>query len=95
MLALLVWLAGCVFGFWLIWHEGYSREAIAFTLCASVMFWMVGGLAWIGQKLKAGGAARTAGQHRDEHLRSVVLTDKDREALKKITESRATGQSSV
>ena len=83
MLPLLVWLAGIAFGLWTIWHWGFTREAMAFADCASVFLWMVGGAAWIGRKLQAGAAARTVDGARGPTGPPLVLTDKDREALKK------------
>ena len=83
MLPLLVWLAGIVFGLWLIWHWSLTREAMAFAVCASVMAWIVGGAAWIGQKLQAGAAARMAsGQHAPPG-RLPQLSEKDRADMKR------------
>jgi hypothetical protein len=83
MIAVLVWLAGCAFGIWVIFHYGYDREMIAFAVCTSVLFWIVGGASWIGQKLKAGGAVRGAGGPRAGAPGVMRSTDADREALKK------------
>lgn len=90
MLPLLVWLAGIVFGFWCIWHWGFTREAWAFSVCASVFAWMVGGAAWLGQKLQAGAAARMASGQHVPPGRLPQLSEKDREQLK----NAATRQSS-
>lgn len=83
MIALLVWLAGCALFIWVIFHFGYDREAIAFSVLAATFFWIVGGAGWIGQKLKAGGAARTVGGPRGSQPGAIRLSDADREALKK------------
>jgi hypothetical protein len=83
MLPLLVWLVGCAFGLWVIWHEGYGREAIAFTVCMSVMLWIVGGARWIGQKLQTGAAARAGGAGQGPTGPAIVLDDQDRELLKR------------
>lgn len=94
MLPLLVWVVGCVFGLWLIWHEGYTHEALAFVVCGSVALWMVGGAAWIGQKLQAGAAARAASAGNGPSAPGIVLTEKDREALKRAAAQQRTEQSS-
>lgn len=86
MLALLVWLAGVVFGLWCIWHWGFYREAAAFAVCASVMLWIVGGAAWIGQKLKLASATRGIPPSGDPLLRGL-----NREPIKspdQVTEQR-------
>jgi hypothetical protein len=88
MVAVLVWLGGCAFGIWVIFHFGYDREAIAFSVLAAVFFWIVGGAGWIGQKLKAGAAARTAGQPGAGPLHKLNLSPADREELKKLAESQ-------
>lgn len=88
MLALLVWLAGIAFGLWTIWHWNLWHEATAFAVCASVFFWIVGGATWIGQKLQAGAAARVAGASRGQTGPPLVLTDKDRDALKRAAASQ-------
>lgn len=94
MLPLLVWVAGCAAGLWLIWHEGYSREAIAFALCSAVTFWIVGGATWIGRKLQAGVAARAANAGSSAVGPGIVLTEKDREALKRAAAQQRSEQSS-
>ena len=83
MLPLLVWLAGCAFGLWVIWREGYTHEAIAFVVCMSVLLWIVGGAQWIGRKLAEGAAARMAAAKNGPTGPALVLTDQDRELLKK------------
>lgn len=88
MIALLVWLAGCILGCWLIWHEGYGREAIAFCVCASVLMWMVGGASWIGRKLSVGAAARTPRVNGMGAGSPVPLTESDREALKRAANAQ-------
>jgi hypothetical protein len=95
MFALLVWLAGCVFGVWVIFHFGYDREAIAFSVLAAVFFWIVGGAGWIGQKLKAGAAVRGADGLRRGTSGAMHLSEADREALRKAVASKTHEQSSV
>jgi hypothetical protein len=95
MVALLVWLAGCALGIWVIFHFGYDREAVAFAVCASVLLWIVGGAGWIGQKLGRGVAARGAGSPRPGAPGAMHLSEADREALRKIAESQKHEQSSV
>lgn len=94
MMPLLVWVAGCAAGLWLIWHEGYTREAIAFALCGAVTFWIVGGATWIGRKLQAGVAARAANAGSGPTAKGIVLTDQDRELLKRAAATRSSEQSS-
>lgn len=94
MLPLLVWVAGCAAGLWLIWHEGYAHEALAFALCSAVMFWIVGGATWIGRKLQEGAAARAANAGNGPTAPGIVLTEKDREALKRAASSQRSEQSS-
>lgn len=89
MIALLVWIAGCVFGVWLIIHEGYTREAIAFVVLASTLLWIVGGLAWIGRRLQGAGVVRTPGARTGQQLRGVQLSESDREALKKLAREQS------
>jgi hypothetical protein len=89
MLPLLVWLSGVVFGCWLIWHWGFTREAWAFVTCASVMMWIIGGAAWIGQKLQQGAAARGADGKYAQPGRMPGLSPSDREALKKAAASQS------
>jgi hypothetical protein len=95
MLPLLVWVAGCVFGLWLIWHEGYTREALAFVVCSSVVLWMVGGAAWIGRKLQAGAAARAASAGNGPLAKGIVLTDQDRELLKRAAAMKSSEQQNL
>ena len=83
MLPLLVWLAGIVFGFWCIWHWGFTREAWAFSVCASVFAWMVGGAAWLGQKLQAAGAAARMASGQPYPGRLPQLSEKDRADMKR------------
>lgn len=83
MLPLLVWLAGIVFGFWTIWHWNFLHEAWAFSVCAAVFCWIVGGAGWIGRKLQAGAAAPVEVDRRGRVGPPIVLTDQDREALKR------------
>lgn len=89
MLALLVWLAGVAFGLWSIWHFGFYREAMAFAVCTSVFFWIVGGATWISQKLQVGAAARAASAPRGLPGLSLPLSDKDRDALKRAAASQS------
>lgn len=83
MLPVLVWLAGCAFGLWSIWHFGFWRESMAFAVCGSVFLWIVGGAQWIGRKLQAGVAARAASGGNGAQAGPLVLTDQDRELLKR------------
>jgi len=88
MLPLLVWLAGIVFGLWLIWHWSLTREAMAFAVCASVMAWIVGGAAWIGQKLQAGAAARMASGSTPRQEGSATLRERPRDMREPPRSSR-------
>jgi len=90
-----VWLAGCVFGVWVIFHFGYDREAIAFSVLAAVFFWIVGGAGWIGQKLKVGAVARGANGPHGAPGGAMPLSEADREALKKSVAAHRSEQSSL
>lgn len=92
MLALLVWLAGCVFGCWVIWHKGYGREAEAFVICTSVLLWMVGGASWIARKMGTGFAARAGHGPHGGAPGALPLSETDREALKKIAAQRSASE---
>jgi hypothetical protein len=94
MLPLLVWLAGCAFGFWCIWHFGFYREAAAFAVCTSVLVWMVGGAGWIGKQLAVARAAKLAARPRDQSLARLTPNDVERAALKRSTEQASSEQRS-
>lgn len=83
MLALLVWLAGCVFGVWYIVHAGYGHLAVAYALCTGVTIWIIGGANWIGQKLGDAVANRKDAPSVGPRAHGVPLTEQDREQLRK------------
>lgn len=94
MVPLLVWLAGCAFGFWCIWHFGFYREAAAFAVCTSVLVWMVGGAGWIGKQLAVARAAKLAARPRDLSPARLTPNDVERAAMRKSAESATSTQSS-
>lgn len=94
MIPLLVWVAGCVFCGYVIFHFGMYREALAFVVCMGSFLWVVGGASWIGQKLQAGVAARAANAANGPTAPGIVLTEKDREALKRAAAQQRSEQSS-
>jgi hypothetical protein len=93
MLPLLVWVAGCVFGWWVIAHYGLWHEAFAFAVCASVCVWVVGGASWIGKRLQSAAARQTRAA--PPSLRGPRLTPEQIEqlALKRSAEAAASQQS--
>jgi hypothetical protein len=58
MIAVLIWLAGCIFGAWCIWHFDLWRPALDLAICGSWMLWVIAGAAWLGRR--AGPARRSA-----------------------------------
>lgn len=94
MLPLLVWVAGCAFCGYMIFHFGMYREALAFVVCMGSFLWVVGGATWLGQKLQAGAAARAASAGNSPSASGIVLTEKDREALKRAAAQQRSEQSS-
>lgn len=83
MLALLVWLAGCVLGVWEIVHGGFVHELKAFALCAGVTIWIIGGANWIGQKLGNVVAHRTAAPSVGPYTTGLRPDEQERELLRK------------
>lgn len=83
MLALLVWLAGCVLGVWWIVHAGYGHLAMGYALCTAVSFWIIGGANWIGQKLQSAVARRTDTPSAESYATGLRSTESERELLKR------------
>ncbi len=83
MLALLVWVAGCVAGVWYIVHAGYGHFAVGFALCCAVSFWIIGGANWIGQKLQSAVAHRTAAPSAEPYATGLRSNEQERELLRR------------
>jgi hypothetical protein len=83
MLALLVWLAGCVLGVWYILHAGYGHLAVAYALCTAVTIWILGGANWIGQKLGNAVARRTEPPSAPPYTTGLRSDEQERDLLRK------------
>ena len=83
MLALLVWLAGCVGGVWWMVHAGYGHFAVGYALCSVLSFWIIGGANWIGQKLQSAVAHRTEASNGELYATGLRSSEQEREMLKK------------
>lgn len=92
MIALLVWVGGCALGIWAIFRMGYEREAIGSLMSMAVVFWIVGGAAWVERKIGKGSALRTAGSPRGVAPGAVQLTDKERDAMKRIASEQKSAE---
>ncbi len=58
MAALLIWLAGCIFGVWVIVHWQLWHELLALLVSGAVVLWMVGGAVVAGRALGRRATAR-------------------------------------
>jgi hypothetical protein len=92
MLPVLVYLAGCAFCVYVIIHFGMFRESLAFAVCMATFLWIVGGASWLGRKLQAGVAARAASGGSGAQAGPLVLTDQDRELLKRAASQQRVEQ---
>lgn len=60
MIALLIWLAGCAFLGWVVWHWNLWQQLFGLVVWTAVFAWVVGGASWLGKHLGASAMRRGA-----------------------------------
>lgn len=89
MIPLLVWLAGCAFGLFVIMHYGFYRDMLALTTCGALLLWVIGGAAWIGKRLHAASGSRGTGKVHDPFIDAINNDPTVIAARKRVEELRS------
>jgi hypothetical protein len=72
MIALFIWLTGCVLLFWQMTARGYWHDLAAFLLGSLFVLWVIGGAALISSRMRARGVYKGIGNLKPSELQAAV-----------------------